>query len=85
MQFIEPSAQMGPTARESHPFIGADFRFGQLCVGGVTIHLQSLWLLEPQMGDIVININIVDDAECEDMPRTMPMRDVTPPKAKRIR
>ena len=47
----------------------------------------GLWLLnryaEPQPGDIVININIVDDAECDVMPRTM--RDVTPPKAKRIR
>jgi hypothetical protein len=32
---------MGPTARESEPFIGADFGFGQLCVCGVTIHLQN--------------------------------------------
>jgi hypothetical protein len=47
-----------------------------------------LWLLdkyaanaepEPQAGGIVININIVDD---DGEP---PMRDVTPPKAKRIR
>ena len=49
VQFIEPSAQMGPTARESHPFIGEDFRFGQLCVGGVQRDNQdgsgaSIWM-----------------------------------------
>jgi hypothetical protein len=29
VQFIEPSAQMCPAARESHHFIGAGFRFAR--------------------------------------------------------
>jgi hypothetical protein len=47
----------------------------------------GLWLInkyaepEPLAGDIVISI--VDDAECEDMPRTM--RDVTPREMRRIK